>query len=191
MSDHIDITGISAGPVVLRATSSLKYEKASAGLQYVSPHTSFHLVYDSKNRILTDIVVVTDLPLIAVSKPFTEALSTDDAPVLGLTKYFSEVISIADTVTLVEQYVQNLFDEVVAQDDPVERSEINGSTLNSHTLGGAIGGYPVVDFDVVKQEAQDASELDAAIITDIATIISGTEEIYPINGRPIGQGLFN
>lgn len=165
------VSTIGTGIVVLRTTATIAYIASTAGVSYVHANTDIVLNYDSKNKRFQDEILVSDLPVVSAGK------------------YFTDSVTPSDTIIVTATFDRNFYDNARVIDTTSYRSEINGSPVNSHSLGGDMPQITTVSITTHKQEAQDASELDSATASDVVSVVFTAGLTY--NGNPLNFAAMN
>ena len=104
-------------------------------ITYVCPVVSIHLDLDSKNRLLSDIIAITEGVTVEITKNFFETVSiVNEIVALGTTKNISDAITPADVIAL--GMFMPVPENVVASDQILAHADtlINDSLLGSHAI---------------------------------------------------------
>lgn len=102
---------------------------------FVCPAVDIVLILDSKNKILSDIIVITDDISVSVTKNLVETISiVNEIIVLGVNKGISDSVNPVEAIGL--NITKPLTENIVASDQILAHTNmlINDALLNSHAF---------------------------------------------------------
>lgn len=174
------------------ATAGVTYVKLDAGVHYAHVQTNIFLDYNTKNR------------------KFLDDFSLLDATLLSVTKGIPETVTLTETIRFTNVFYRDFQEELGVSDgeiavDPLS-SALNGGGLNSITLNGPAYVDPgsadmsihlstskddSVSFtdDAVAGYAYDTTYANAAVLTDVATVMFRSGSV--LNGSGLNSVPLN
>ena len=168
MSDiSINVTGIGAIAVVLRAT---------AEISHVNAHTDVFLNYSSKNKQLPETILLSELTVMLSTKSLSDSAAVTDVYASSFSTATAEpALVVSDVFSSFTMFERLFSDTLLIRDSDYyistnEDLSFNSKVINFHTLSGISRQYDTISIGVGKDEAQDVSELDASTVTDIAGV---------------------